>query len=844
MSPLLRIELFGGLRVVQGELVTDRFATQKAAARLAYLAYHAGQSHSRELLISLFWSESEPASGRNSLSTALWSLRRLLNTQNGEGEAILSTDRTSVCLTLDRVSIDVIEFATRLSLAEHATDPNERIQLYSQTLRLYHAPLLQGLYDGWIATEQELLNRRFSSACQQLAQLYSEAADFDNAIEWAGKVVEIDTFHEETHLQLMRLFVLAGRTNDAILHYQEMERLFKKELAISPSKEMHQYIKTIQDGYSASNSPAAITPSLSQEELPSESKPPEALEGGSTDSIDSPVPKQHPRFNKKVMQVFHASWVVLLMGVLFVAFKTQGASPHAIPKNESRREQNTSSIPRPKAQIQPPPKAPPASQTALPHSNSPLPFLPTQPISGFMTIPLPKPKPTQPKVVSEGREMWAQRYESLEDEKDSEPSSVKTDTGGNVYVCGFVQTLHNDVDFLVLKYAPSGQLLWRQRWNGPGNDCDRARCMALDSQGSVYVIGESYNGDREKGGRDWDFALVKFDTKGVKQWERLYNGGKWDDDRPIGVCVDAEDKVYMGGVSRSPEHKAEYVLLKYDGEGRMLLPQPNTFSPYTEAHPDADVGLEDFTLDAKGNLYLTAGIVYHKHSATNYLITAKYDYHGNLLWMRRFSGEVQCGDKAKKITLDKNGNIYVAGMGFHPPFGRAGTGEDMFVVKYDPAGVEQWKVYAYDKITPGVPDGLAVDSQGDVVVTGFVGMSGQAGLALKYNSEGKLLWQHRFNGHAMSLHGATTDANNNVCVIGWGGRSNHSKPLDKRGDMVTTKYSPKGALLWQRVYRGPTDDYGRARAYILQKDTQGSLFSVGQSAGRRHLDIVIVKYSP
>lgn len=89
MSSPIRIELFGELRVAQGDLVTSRFATQKAAALLAYLAYHQGQSHSREALASLFWRESEASSARNSLSTALWSLRRLLNPHDETPDPVL-----------------------------------------------------------------------------------------------------------------------------------------------------------------------------------------------------------------------------------------------------------------------------------------------------------------------------------------------------------------------------------------------------------------------------------------------------------------------------------------------------------------------------------------------------------------------------------------------------------------------------------------------------------------------------------------------------------------------------------------------------------------------------------
>jgi two-component SAPR family response regulator len=71
-----RIELFGGMRLVQHDRIIARFRTHKAAHLLAYLALYRDQSHARERLIQLFWPEAEMEAGRASLSNALSSLRR------------------------------------------------------------------------------------------------------------------------------------------------------------------------------------------------------------------------------------------------------------------------------------------------------------------------------------------------------------------------------------------------------------------------------------------------------------------------------------------------------------------------------------------------------------------------------------------------------------------------------------------------------------------------------------------------------------------------------------------------------------------------------------------------
>src|SRR5213075_2892563 len=90
------IELFGGLRARQGERVINRFRTQKTGALLAYLAYFRGHSHSREVLIELFWPDASEDSARHSLSLALSSLRGQLEPPGAVAGSVIIADKLSV----------------------------------------------------------------------------------------------------------------------------------------------------------------------------------------------------------------------------------------------------------------------------------------------------------------------------------------------------------------------------------------------------------------------------------------------------------------------------------------------------------------------------------------------------------------------------------------------------------------------------------------------------------------------------------------------------------------------------------------------------------------------------
>src|SRR5262245_53976751 len=98
MDARWNIGLLGGLRLQQGDRVITRFSGYKAAALLAYLAYHLRGQHPREVLIELLWPESALDAGRNRLSVALSSLRHQLEPPGVPAGAVLIADRAAVRL--------------------------------------------------------------------------------------------------------------------------------------------------------------------------------------------------------------------------------------------------------------------------------------------------------------------------------------------------------------------------------------------------------------------------------------------------------------------------------------------------------------------------------------------------------------------------------------------------------------------------------------------------------------------------------------------------------------------------------------------------------------------------
>lgn len=92
------------------------------------------------------------------------------------------------------------------------------------------------------------------------------------------------------------------------------------------------------------------------------------------------------------------------------------------------------------------------------------------------------------KYSSVGDLLWIRSY-GAENAGDFS-NALEVDGNGNVYVTG---TSWGDFshDYVTIKYAPNGDMLWFRRYEGPLNHADGANDLSIDKKGNVFVTGRS-----------------------------------------------------------------------------------------------------------------------------------------------------------------------------------------------------------------------------------------------------------------------------------------------------------------------------------------------------------------
>ena len=324
---------------------------------------------------------------------------------------------------------------------------------------------------------------------------------------------------------------------------------------------------------------------------------------------------------------------------------------------------------------------------------------------------------------------------------------IATDSNGNVYVTGYTGgSLDGNAnagfsDLFVVKYDNSGVKLWTQQLGT--SEGDIALGITIDSNDNVYVTGYTSGGlDGNSNAGGDDLFVVKYNSDGVKQWTQQL--GTSNNDRGFKITSDVSDNIYITG----------YTLGNLDGDSN-----DGTSDPFVVKYSSAGVKLwtrqlrsgtgADVTSDSEGNIYVT-GYVINPEIVKGFtyqdVFLVKYDSAGVVLWEKQFG--YLYDDVGKAITIDNSNNVYVTGETYGGLDGNnIAGGNDLFVVKYNNDGVKQWTQQLGTSFTEA-GNGITSDSLGNVYVTGetYGGLDGSTSegkvdlFVVKYNSSGVKQW--------------------------------------------------------------------------------------------------------
>jgi hypothetical protein len=251
-------------------------------------------------------------------------------------------------------------------------------------------------------------------------------------------------------------------------------------------------------------------------------------------------------------------------------------------------------------------------------------------------------------------------------------------------------------------------------------------------------------------------------------------------------------------------------VTKYDPLGKVLWEKKISNGDSNEVY------IADISTDSQDNIIVVGRTDFPVYTG----IVLKFDKNGNLLWQKKHTGEYE---ELYTVAIGPLDSVYVGGSTYFSP---PNYTSDIYVIKYDSAGVFQWKRQirgtSFDE--EWVSDGV-VDSDGNFYGTCYQlsDISGDEQIyTFKLSTAGALTWQKYIGGSSYEQGDAVALAPNGALYVLGSGYNNSN----------IIRYDLDGGVIWQKeiancyLQRIATDEQSNiymAGDYLVKMDPDGNI---------------------
>lgn len=324
------------------------------------------------------------------------------------------------------------------------------------------------------------------------------------------------------------------------------------------------------------------------------------------------------------------------------------------------------------------------------------------------------------KYDTNGNKLWTEQLGSASIDTGR---GVSIDGSGNVYVTGETfgnldgNTKAGYTDIFLTKYDTDGNKLWTKQQGTTSFDYGYG--VSVDGNDNVYITGYSKGDlDGNTNAGNYDVFLAKYDTDGNKLWtEQL---GTIYEDYGYDVSVDNSGNAYVTGYTKGgldgntkTDDSFDMFLVKYDTNGTKLWTEQLGTTNLDYGH--------DVSVDDNDNIYVTGhtggGIDGNTNAGSWDMFLTKYDRNGTKLWTEQLGSASD--DQGKGVSVDGNGNVYVTGYTGGGLDDNTNAGyHDMFLTKYDTDGNKLWTCQQ-GSASGDLGYDVSIDSNGNAYVAGY-----------------------------------------------------------------------------------------------------------------------------
>lgn len=240
--PRMAIQTLGRTQVTLGgkPITAVEWRWRKAVRDLFFLLLAHPAGFTKEGVGVILWPDSSPVHLKLQFKNAIYRLRRAL----GQDVILFDENLYRFNRALDH-EYDVEVLLNKLSQAQTAADPVERMAAYREAVDLYHGPYLPEAEGAWVWPERERLRQAYVEAVSELAEYHLRATEYEVALNYCRHALSKDPCLEEVHRQAIRAHAARGDRAAVVHQYERCRQALLEEVGIHPSPRTEALYETL-----------------------------------------------------------------------------------------------------------------------------------------------------------------------------------------------------------------------------------------------------------------------------------------------------------------------------------------------------------------------------------------------------------------------------------------------------------------------------------------------------------------------------------------------------------------------------------------------------------------------
>lgn len=228
----------------EGQYTLLQWRTTKAQELFIYLLQHRGQLVRKSVLIDLLWPEFDMDKAYPQLYTAIYHIRKSLDSFNGRLQ--ISNTTEGYVLNMEDIQLDVEIWEEWLAASPAIS--HQLIDKHIEILNLYTGDYLQEYDYWWAESERQRYKRMWLGLSYSLAEWYFDHNRMEEAIFSYSSITKQHPLEERAYYSLMQIYASLNNGAQVHMQYSQMSQILREEMNVEPSPYITEWYEQWKQG--------------------------------------------------------------------------------------------------------------------------------------------------------------------------------------------------------------------------------------------------------------------------------------------------------------------------------------------------------------------------------------------------------------------------------------------------------------------------------------------------------------------------------------------------------------------------------------------------------------------